>query len=468
MIAPLVWMLLTAAPTASDASLPPAGPVLTLAEAMQQARERNNDLKVIQAKLTQVQQTASKVWANYLPQVSVGGSYTRNSAEARIALPTGYYIRNVFQEQGPAFDPTQPVSLDNPPGAPTTYIMVPSALTEALIQPLNQLGAQGQVSQALVAPALWAGIKSAYLGERIAELSSENARLEVLFAVAQLYYGAVALAQGVQVQERMLQMNQAHEKDARLRYDAGQTPKVAFLRAEIERAKAEQDLKRTRNSLLAAKYSLATLLDREPNFEVAPPPEPALPAGTEESVIQEAPSKRFDVMAARAGNELAEHQRSSLWLKYLPTAGLSGLFRVSNSGGFTGENHAWAISLGLSWQLWDGGLREAEARENAAKLLESEAALRAATARSKDDVRRAFLDLDSAQANLKKASEQLALAKESMSLVKVGYDSGTATYLEVADAQAALFAAEMSVVGESLNAQLARLKLLKAGGHFAP
>jgi len=71
--------------------------------------------------------------------------------------------------------------------------MVPSSLIEATIQPLNQLGAQAQLSQAIIAPALWPAIRAAYLGEEVAKLNVENARREVLFGAAQLYYGAAAL-----------------------------------------------------------------------------------------------------------------------------------------------------------------------------------------------------------------------------------------------------------------------------------
>jgi len=73
-------------------------------------------------------------------------------------------------------------------------------------------------------------------------------------------------------------------------------------------------------------------------------------------------------------------------------------------------------------------------------------------------VRRTLLDLDSAQANKNKAGEQLQLARENMSLVKVSYDSGAATYLEVADANAALLGAEINFVAEGLNASLTGLK----------
>jgi multidrug efflux system outer membrane protein len=52
--------------------------------------------------------------------------------------------------------------------------------------------------------------------------------------------------------------------------------------------------------------------------------------------------------------------------------------------------------------------------------------------------------------------------------VDVSFKAGTATYLEVTDANTALAAAETGFVGETLNASLAALRVLKAAGQFAP
>jgi outer membrane protein TolC len=83
-------------------------------------------------------------------------------------------------------------------------------------------------------------------------------------------------------------------------------------------------------------------------------------------------------------------------------------------------------------------------------------------------VRQARLDLDSAVANREKAKEQLALAQENQRLVNVNYKAGAATYLEVTDANTALLQSELTQVSETLNADLAALRVLKAAGAFDP
>lgn len=456
-------------PAAEEAQAPAQdeGPLLTLDASIRLAGERNLDLQAARARLAQARTQTAKAWAGYLPQVSVGASYTRNNVEAKIALPTGYYIRDVGQPQGPAFNPAQPISSDNPPGAQTPYVLFPSGFQQATIQSLNQLGAQAQLSQAVLAPPLWTAIKSAYLGTEVAELSTENARREVLFAVAQTYYGAVGLREAVKVQEKLLAINRDHERDARVRYEAGASPKVALLRAEIDRARSEQDVKRAQNAYLGMKIALAQLLDRDTNFSLDIPPEPQVPADLsklEDAAVRDRP----DVQASRKSQELAETSRTTVLLQYLPTVGVSAVYRLANVTGFTGRNDSWAITVGANWTIFDGGLREANLREAGARIAEAEANRLNAERKAKDDVARAKLDLDSAVANRVKAAEQLRLARENMDLVNVSYRAGTATYLEVADASGALASAEIGAISENLNAALAALRLLKVAGQFNP
>jgi outer membrane protein TolC len=243
--------------------------------------------------------------------------------------------------------------------------------------------------------------------------------------------------------------------------------RVALLRAKLDRTRAEQDLVSSRNALAAAKLALATLLQRDANFELAPPPEPQPPEPSAQ-LAEKALEERPDVAAARKGEELAETQRLGARYAYLPTVGLSGAFRVSNVGGFTGESTSWLVTLAATWTIYDGGLREATIREQSAKVAEAEAQRQAAEARAREEVERAQLELQSAIANREKAREALELARESQRLTDISFKAGVATYLEVADVNTALTAAEVGDVAERLQASLAALRLLKAVGAFSP
>ncbi|MFL5271200.1 MAG: TolC family protein, partial [Anaeromyxobacteraceae bacterium] len=337
---------------------------------------------------------------------------------------------------------------------------------DVLIQKQNQLAAQIQATQPIFAPQAIYGIAAARAGERLATDNVEQARQDILFGVTQAYYSAAGLKQVVAVNERQLAIARDHERDAKVRFDAGAAPKVTLLRAEIDRARAEQDLKRAQNSYLGAKVAISTLLDRrEADFEVEVPPPPQVPG--DQAVLEEGAARdRFDVLATGEQVTVAQKNRDATVATYLPTLGAFGRYQYSNAAGFTGETTTWAIGLALNWNLFDGGLREATLRENEARVAEANAVRGATLARARDEVLRTRLDLDSALANRLKAKEQVDLARENQRLVDVNYKAGAATYIEVSDANTALLNAELSQVSEELNADLAAVRLLKAAGAF--
>lgn len=435
-----------------------AGPVLTLDEALAEADRKNLDLRAARARLEQAEQASRKAWAGYLPTLTGTAAYTRNNTSASIQLPVGSIVRDVG---APTSDP------GTLPGTPTNLQVVPEQVLDITIQPVNALNAQLDLRQAVIVPTLWAAIKAATQAERMAEFSTEAQRREILFAVAQAYYGAAASQAALTAQQRLLELNQAREKDTQARFQAGTVTKVAVLRAQLDRTRAEQDLLRSRNALAAAKLALATLVQRDPNFELSPPPEPRLPA-TQEGLEEKALEQRPDVAAARQGEELARTNRRGVWLSFLPTLGLSAAYRWSNVGGFTGQDTTWLVSLGASWTIWDGGLREANLREQSARVAEAEAQRLASEARTREEVARFQLELESALANRAKAQEAVELARESQRLTDISFRAGVATYLEVADTNTALTQAEVGFVAERLSAALAALRLLKAVGTFPP
>jgi outer membrane protein TolC len=198
-----------------------AAPVLTLDEALAEAQRKNLDLKVARARLTQAEQASSKAWAGYLPTITASAAYTRNSDEATFTLPTVSVIRDVGS---PTSEP------DAAQGTPTNLQLVPTEFQEIIIQPYNAISGQVEVRQALIVPELWAAIRAASQAEELARLSTEAQRRELLFIVAQAYFGAAAQQEALRAQARLLELNQAREKDTQARFDEGTVTRVALLR----------------------------------------------------------------------------------------------------------------------------------------------------------------------------------------------------------------------------------------------
>lgn len=464
--------LLLASPDPVAALAPPSRPTLTLEAALAHARGHSLELRIAEERLAQVRTLTRKAWALHLPQLSAGAVASRNSEDVVLELPTAFAIRNFGVPTSapranlPPYDPSKPFSDANLPGESSTYALIPTRTEELEVQREVQYGVQAQVSQALVAPQLWYAIGNAARAARVAERGVEAARADLLFGVAQLYVGAATLKESAAVQERVLSTWRRNEADAERLVAEGAAPRLALLKARTDRARAEQELLRALDAYAAARQALATLLDRDDAFDVERPPELAAPGGDAKTLSDEAAANRPEVLQAQAALELARGQRAQAAAKYLPVVGLTGTWRWASVTGFTGEHDAWTLGLGLSWNLLDGGLREAELSEASHRAAEAEAARALAANRARDEVKRALLDLDSARAARRKAEEQQSLAREALEQARNAYAAGVATYLDVADATRAEEGASLSVVAESLGQQLAGIRLARAAGAF--
>ncbi|HUK66988.1 MAG TPA: TolC family protein [Anaeromyxobacteraceae bacterium] len=447
-----------------------AGPTLSLEEALRQAQARNLDLKAARERLLQSRELSAEAWSAYLPQVSASGTYTHNSY-SDVTFPEQYAIRDCGTP-GCFFDANGNPQPAPPPsgvgGTATTLGIVPVG-PPAVIAKQDALAAEVRATQALLNPQAWYTIASARAGEDLAAETTEGTRRDILFATAQAYYNAASLKQVVKVQERQLAIALDHEKDARVRFDAGTTNRVTLLRAEIDRARAEQDLKRAQNAYISGRVALATLIDRKDvAFEVTVPPHPTLPEGDSQALEEAALKDRPDVKVSALQITVNEKNRNAVFSRYFPTLGAFGRYDYANTSGFSGVTSTWAVGLSLNFTLLDGLLRESDLRESEAKVREAVATDASTRAKALQEVAQARLDLDSAIANRQKAKEELAFAQENQRLVNVNYQAGTATYLEVSDANTALLQAELSEVSESLNADLASLRVEKAVGAFDP
>ncbi len=426
-----------AAPTSAPAESLTPSPVprtkkLTLQEAIEVARARNLDIAQLDAKVEAAKQLTWKAWSAYMPWIQGSAGIVRNQYEVAFTLPTGA-----------------------PP--PNDYITT-------TVQPLVQAQGQVKLTQAVIAPQAALMIANAYKAEKTIDYNVQQARRDILFGVAQLYYGVASLQELTAVQERQVVLTKERERDARVRFEAGTGTKVGLLRAEIDRAQAEEDLKRAQIDFQRARLALATALDRPDDFDIVIPESPKQPAGKD--LEQQALDLRPDVKAAAENLALAYGERTRIYMQYLPNVGVFGAYNYATTGTFNPNAFTWQIGVGLTWNILDGGLREASIREATAKIAAAAAFKRQVDLNATTRVKQAELDLQGAIANRAKARERTGLAQENARLVDVAYKAGAATYLESTDSVQTLRQAEVGLVAENLNVDLATLKLLNAVGAF--
>ncbi|MCA1663034.1 MAG: TolC family protein, partial [Myxococcales bacterium] len=153
-------------------------------------------------------------------------------------------------------------------------------------------------------------------------------------------------------------------------------------------------------------------------------------------------------------------------LRWAPTVSAFGNLRAFNYGGFAGDNYAWAVGVQLDWTLYDGGIRDANRRLAAAQRRENEAKLDLLRDQVRDDVANADRQLATRRRALETARRSQQLSKETLELVQVQHDAGTATQLDLLQAQDNLVAAEVALAQARFDLSLGALSLERLSGTF--
>ena len=419
---------------------PPEGPVLPLPMALVLARENSPDLKVLAERVLQARNDVSRAWAQLKPTLTGAGSYTHNSAgpPAFIAIPS-----------------------TTPGAAPFIETVEGSPNTVA-----GALSLQMPVFNGRVFPA----VATARQRVDVARLDEAQQRQELLLTVASTYYSGVQLLELAKVAFRTAENTRDHAIEAQARFEAGQIQRSASVRARVDVLRADEEVRRASYSYAATKSQLAQLTGlRDTAFELEAPREPPPEIrGDLRELMERALRDRPEMGAARANVEIAARLKTDAWAQFLPTLAFNATGRYNSQADFEGNHLTWALTLALTLPLYDGGLRYVALKDADSRTREARAQERGQSARIEDELRRARLDLESARALRAQAEQTLLYARENEQLVRAQFEAGTATQVEVSDAESALFQSEQTAIQQRLAVQLAALRVAKSVGAFDP
>jgi outer membrane protein TolC len=407
----------------------PEGPPLPLAAALRLARDESPDLAVVRERVTQAQNNVQRAWSALQPTLTANGSYTHSSTP-NYAFRAG----GGFQDIGHG-------------------------------STAGSLAFAWNLFNYRAIPALQTALQQV----DVSRLSETQQRRELLLTVAATYYSGLSLRALSRVSIRQARTTHDHAREADARYAAGLVQLSAALRARIDALNADQEARRAQFSYASAKSQLAAILDRRDTaFELEEPPQPPEEVrGAYRELLSRALRDRPELAAARANEEIAARLRTDAWAQFLPTLAVDASARYNDPAVNVDLSHtAWSVTLALTVPLYDGGFRYAALKDAASQIRQAQAQTRGQTARVEDEVRRAQLDLDSARALRDEAEQALSVARENERLVRAQFSAGTATQVEVSDAESALFQSESNALQQRLSVQLSALRLAQAVGAF--
>ncbi|HEX4462409.1 MAG TPA: TolC family protein [Polyangia bacterium] len=301
------------------------------------------------------------------------------------------------------------------------------------------------------------------------EATERATKLSVTLTVRTTYFAAVADKALVGVARDTLVNQDKHLQQTDGQVKVGTQPEIALATARTNVANARVQLIQAENNYEVAKATLNQSMgvERDTSYDVADESIGAV-AGEDQPIdplLAEALQNRPEFVSLE---KQVKAQELAVWAAktaYGPTLSASTGF---TDGGVELNNLGWnwTFSLGLNWQLFQGGLTWYTVKEQKANLDGVIANRELIRQQTRLQVEQARLAVKASKIAVVAAEEAVINAKEQLRLAEGRYTAGVGSIIELGDAQVAYTTAAAQKVQADFNVSTARAQLVQALGRF--
>jgi len=336
----------------------------------------------------------------------------------------------------------------------------------AVIGPFNYLDLRANASQSVFNYKSLEKERAASEGLKAAQLSYKDSREVVVLAVGNSYLQAIAAAARVETADAQVKNAQALSDKAADQLKAGLIPDIDALRAQVELRRRQQQLIAARNDLAKANLTVARVIGLPPGQQFVlteKAPYQALTPLPLEEYLQHAYAGRSDYQAALAQMRSAELNRKSAAAGHYPSLDLSANF--GDIGVTPGHsNGTWMVIGGINIPIFAGGRVHSDVIEADAQLKRARDQVGDLRGRIDYEVRASLLDLNAAAEQVEVARSNVDLAEQALGQTRDRFTAGVADNLEVVQAQEAVASAHESYIQSLYAHNLAKVELAYAIG----
>lgn len=327
---------------------------LSLEEAIDLALKQNHSIRLRSLSVDEMRSKKDEARSNYLPQIKTSGSVLHVTELAGIQIPAGAF--GSFPSAGPI--PAQSLFIDQ--GSATGYTG-----GVGLEQPLTQLF---RIHQANIA---------AKQDVLVAQTELDQTEDAVALQVRQVYYNILINQQKLQAAQEQLAAAKVKDEESRSDFQRGNALEVAVLQSNAGILQAQQqsltlklqgeNLRRQLADILGLPVRTPLDLDSTTTAQSI-----AIPARNE--AVEQALKQNQELRAARQTLEKAKAGLAAAKDAYIPN--VTALSRYSYQSGVPLLVHNFGtFGFTLSYDLFDGGSREAQMREARTKVRSAEVAI---------------------------------------------------------------------------------------------
>lgn len=302
-----------------------------------------------------------------------------------------------------------------------------------------------------------------------AQLDLDDERRLLVRDVTHAFLLALSAEQVHQAAERRREYAEQALGDAQARADAGLASINDVTKVQLELSTAARETTRARASREDALLALAFLMADDVELPLEPPEAllaaAGLPLPGHERLGEAAVERRLDLQSRRKLADAWDAFADEPSRRFLPSLRLTGTHELFlDEKDANGNAQDWTVGVGVTWDIFDAGLRAAERRERRAQASEAELEADVVERAVVSEVRRARVEILSAQDSVKDALLAVEASRRNAEETFELYRQGLRTALEVADAGNRAFDADVSLTRERLALTLAWVDLQVALG----
>jgi len=299
-----------------------------------------------------------------------------------------------------------------------------------------------------------------------AKFTAEDARDMVVLTVGNAYLLCIADAARVEAVKAQLATSKVSLDQANASHDAGTSPKLDVLRAQVDYQNEQQSLISTANQLAKDKLALARTIGLPLDQQFAltdAAPYAALDHVDPKEAFGQALKNRKDLKALQQSLKAAEAQKKAAWQKQLPSADVSGFF--GDQGETLGHSHGVYTATGeVTAPILQIAQTRGDEQVAGAAYTQAEARLSDQVQQVNQDIRSSILDIEAAAKLVEATRSNVDLATEALKESQERFHEGISDNLPVSQAQSQYEQANDQYISALYQHNVAKLSLARALG----
>ena len=338
-------------------------------------------------------------------------------------------------------------------------------------------------SWSILDPSGIVGLSSARSGMKSAEFGHRSARADVVLETKRLFYEVVKSMHLSRVTTQALRLSRDDERRVRALFEVGSVSKSDLLRSQVRTAQSQVDSITTDHAVITNRYFLARQLGI-PDTDLGEVDTTLSGAPTRmdaAAVLDEARKQRPDILAADANVRAAELGLRSAHFGRLPSVVLSGAWTPNavSSQRFAVDFQAptdsvqstssktkgdWSGRIAVSMPIFDGFATDSRVAAARSSLVRAKETRDALVRNLEGEVRQSLLQHQEAVEREALGRTAVESARENLNLVQQKYNVGSATIIELIDAQVALLRAAGEFVSAMADIRIAEATVDRVRG----